>query len=52
MCPNCNHEMFIDHVDSEGRYVYKCMNQRCPNYRKAMYLDGTTAEPTIKAKAE
>jgi len=38
MCPKCSKDLLIDHVDSEGKYVYVCMNPLCENYRKAFYL--------------
>ena len=46
----CNHSLMIDRVDSDGRYVYMCVNPKCSNYRKAVYLDGEKAEATIKPK--
>ena len=46
----CTHPLMIDRVDSEGRYVYMCVNPKCKNYRKAVYLNGETTEATIKSK--
>ena len=46
----CEHDLYIDHVDKDGRYVYMCANKKCPQYRKGVYLDGTEANATIKEK--
>lgn len=47
----CEHDLMIDHVDKDGRYVYVCVNRKCPQYGKGVYLDGTQAESTLKEKS-
>lgn len=34
-CEVCGSEMMIDHMDSEGRVFYVCMNKTCPRFRQS-----------------
>lgn len=47
-CPKCNNETYIDHVNpNTGKYAYVCVNKRCEDYRKAVYLTGEGTEAQI-----
>lgn len=49
-CQKCNSELFIDHVDKDGRYFYTCLNRQCEDFRKAFNpMSGTTVEAHITA---
>lgn len=46
-CSKCGSELFIDHVDDNGKYWYVCMNKVCSEYRKAF---NPTTDGTQEAK--
>lgn len=50
MCPKCGHDLYIDRVTPDGKYIYICMNPKCSNYGKAIALTGESYEATIKPK--
>lgn len=52
MCPKCGHELLIDQVTENGKYIYKCTNVRCDNYSKAFSLDGDEHQAAIQPKGD
>lgn len=50
MCPDCGHELMIDHVEKGGKYIYTCTNPRCKSYRKGIALTGEEYTASIQPK--
>ena len=51
MCPDCGHDLLIDHVEG-GKYIYVCMNPKCKSYRKGIALTGEEYTASIQNKKE
>lgn len=50
MCPDCGHELMIDHVEKGEKYIYTCTNPRCKSYRKGIALTGEEYTASIQPK--
>lgn len=53
LCNQCNNELLIDHVEPDtGKYVYVCVNPRCPEYHIAQTTMGEAKERQVLTKEE